>query len=217
MPKNKKDIPRKKGKFGNLPLPIELIKELHDWKASYILAWSDPAPDGEQYRMTMEQLIRRLLEGVKRLDPEVWAIHQAANKSREEHKKMMADFMAEYLSDLYDTKKELDVLFDGPTPPTSMKEMKEKEDVTINSDDNSTEEDVWDIKYFFTNDEGAKIEALVGDKAPFYCKMNGQSIGMTAMLKKGWKLINEAGIEIKNISNAWQINHLIKQHNPDND
>ena len=60
MPKNKKDLPKKQAKRGNLPLPVDVIDELRDWKFAYELAWSDPDPDGEQYTMTYEQLIRRL-------------------------------------------------------------------------------------------------------------------------------------------------------------
>lgn len=229
MPKDKKAIPRKKGKFGNLPLPVDLIEELRGWKLSYELAWSNPAPDGEQYRMTMEQLIRRLLEGVKRLDPEVWAVHESGEKSREEQRRMMADFRKNFWGELFATKTKLDGLFegmineiaaDGDSPAAGQEQVKGKEVPAMNPDGtfqvDPTEREVWDLQYFFTNDEGEELEAFVGDKAAFYCNLNGRSTGMAMMMKNGWKLMNDAGVELTK-EQAVKISQIIKQHRAQHD
>ena len=138
MPKDKKDLPKKQAKRGNLPLPVDVIDELREWKRAYEIAWSDPAPDGKQYNMTYEQLIRRLLEGVKRLDPEVWAEHEAARKTREEQEEMMADFRKSFWSELKSTKAKLDGFYEemmreiaaeGDSPAPAQEGVKEEERV----------------------------------------------------------------------------------------
>lgn len=220
MPKDKKDLPKKQAKRGNLPLPVDVIEELRDWKRAYEIAWSDPAPDGEQYTMTYEQLIRRLLEGVKRLDPEVWATHEAARKSREEQEGMMADFRRSFWSELKSTKAKLDGFYDemmreiaaeedspAPTREEVKKGMPVPESVAVDP----TEGNVWDMRYFFTNDEGEELEASVGDRAAFYCRLNGQFKGMAAMMDNGWRLMNEAGVELTK-GQAVEISELIRAH-----
>ena len=222
MPKDKKNLPKKQAKRGNLPLPVDVIDELRDWKRAYEIAWSDPAPDGKQYNMTYEQLIRRLLEGVKRLDPEVWAEHEAARKSREEQEVMMADFRRSFWSELKSTKKKLDGFYEemlreiaaeGDSPAPAQEEVKEEEGMPVPEDIavNPTDGDVWNMKYFFANDEGEELEASVGDKAAFYCRMKGQYIGMATMMKNGWKLMNDAGIELTK-SQAVKISEIIRTH-----
>lgn len=60
-----------------------------------------------------------------------------------------------------------------------------------------TEGEVWNMKYFFEKD-GEEIEAewAKSDKTSFSVKINNRSCGVREMLKKGWILLNEAGIEI---------------------
>lgn len=243
MPKNKKNLPKKQAKRGNLPLPVDVIDELRDWKRAYELAWSDPAPDGKQYTMTNEQLIRRLLEGVKRLDPEVWAVHEAARKSRQEQDEMMADFKKRYWPDLMWTRKKVNKFYDdmigeitddrdGKDSPASVlenvgtiedesffpeeeveEEVKEEEVMPVPeaATVDPTEGAVWDMRYYFVKD-GEELDALVGDKAAFYCKLNGRNTGMATMINSGWKLVNEAGVELTK-SQAAKIREIIKSHN----
>lgn len=219
MPKDKKNLPKKQFKRGNLPLPLDVIEELRQWKLSYEIAWSDPAPNGKQYTMTYEQLIRRLLEGVKRLDPEVWATHRACNKSREEQMTMMADFRKNFWGELFDTKTKLDGLFKdvtvGDSPTVGQEPMKEKEAPSMNPSGtypvDPTESEVWNMKYFFENDEGKRLDAHVGDIAPFYCKLNGRDTGMKTMMKKGWKLMNDVGVELTE-GQAKKLSDILKKH-----
>ena len=205
MPKDKKDLPKKQAKRGNLPLPVDVIEELRDWKRAYEIAWSDSAPDGKQYTMTYEQLIRRLLEGVKRLDPEVWATHEAVRKSREEQEGMMADFRRSFWSELKSTKAKLDGFYDemmreiaaeGDSPAPTREEVKEGMPVpeTAASVD-PTEGEVWNMRYFFERD-GEEIEAYRGYWPGFFAEVDGEERDQKEMMADGWVLMNEAGIEI---------------------
>ena len=67
------------------------------------------------------------------------------------------------------------------------------------------------MKYFFEKD-GEELEAFVGDRAAFYCKFNGRSTGMATMLNSGWKLMNDAGVELTK-SQAVKISEIIRTHN----
>ena len=210
MPKDKKALPKKQAKRGNLPLPVDVIDELRDWKLAYELAWSDPDPAGEQYTMTYEQLIRRLLEGVKRLDPEVWAVHEAREKSRVEQDEMMTEFKKKYWPELMWTRQKVNKFYDemigeimddseGKDSPTSVQE-KAKEDEVLPVPETTatvdpTEGKVWNMKYFFEKD-GEEIEAYTGYWPGFYAEVNGEERDQDAMMADGWVLMNDAGIEI---------------------
>ena len=219
MPKDKKNLPKKQAKRGNFPLPVDVIDELRDWKRAYELAWSDPAPQGKQYTMTNEQLIRRLLEGVKRLAPEVWAVHEAREKTRQEQDEMMADFKKSFWPELMQTRKKLNKFYDEmigeiskdePGEGNSPAPVQEQQPMPDTSAVDPTGGDVWDMKYFFEKD-GEELEAFVGDKAAFYCKFDGRSTGMATMLNSGWKLMNDAGIELTK-SQAVKISEIIRTH-----
>ena len=210
MPKDKKNLPKKQAKRGNLPLPVDVIDELRDWKTAYELAWSDPDPDGEQYTMTYEQLIRRLLEGVKRLDPEVWAVHEAARKSRQEQDEMMTEFKKRYWPDLMWTRQKVNKFYDemigelmddsdGRDSPASVQE-KAKEDEVLPVPETAasvdpTEGEVWNMRYFFERD-GEEIEAYRGYWPGFFAEVDGEERDQKEMMADGWVLMNEAGIEI---------------------
>ena len=223
MQKDEKNLPKKQGNRGNLPLPVDVIDELRQLKRSYELAWSDPSPDGERYSMTYEQLIRHLMEGVKLMDPEVWATHQACEKTREEQRELMANFRKDYWGQLLAMKTKLDGLLDGmkdeaPADAAShavgQQQLKETPDMNPNgsSQEAPTEGDVWDMKFFFKNNEGEELEAMVGTRgAAFYCVFEGRETCMTTMMNKGWKLINDSGMELTK-SQAVRISETIKQH-----
>lgn len=72
------------------------------------------------------------------------------------------------------------------------------------------ENEPWELRYMFKKD-GEEVEAYLGDKAAFYAKMTGRSIGMAAMMKDGWTLMNEVGVEL-DINEAWRIHNIIKAH-----
>ena len=223
MPKDKKNLPKKQAKRGNFPLPVDVIDELRDWKRAYELAWSDPAPQGKQYTMTNEQLIRRLLEGVKRLDPEVWAVHEAREKTRQEQDEMMADFKKSFWPELMRTRKKVNMFYDEmigeitkdeqeeSDSPTSI-QVKEKEQNAVpeTAAADPTESDFWDMRYFFKKD-GEELEAFAGDIAPFYCEYNGQNTGMNKMFYQGWRLFTDTGIELTK-EQAVAISNIIKMH-----
>lgn len=60
-----------------------------------------------------------------------------------------------------------------------------------------TEGEVWNMKYYFEKD-GEQLEAewAKSDKASFSVKVKNRSCGVKEMLKNGWVLMNDAGIEI---------------------
>ena len=60
-----------------------------------------------------------------------------------------------------------------------------------------TEGDVWEMQYFFTNDEGEELEATVDrSTGTFICSMKGFKVTADNMLLNDWSLISEAGIEL---------------------
>ena len=72
------------------------------------------------------------------------------------------------------------------------------------------ENEPWGPRYMFKKD-GEEVEAYLGDKAAFYAKMNGRSVGMAGMIHDGWTLMNEVGVEL-DINEAWRIHNIIKAH-----
>ena len=74
----------------------------------------------------------------------------------------------------------------------------------------ATENEPWELRYMFKKD-GEEVEAYLGDKAAFYAKMNGRSVGMAGMIHDGWTLMNEVGVEL-DINEAWRIHNIIKAH-----
>ena len=75
-----------------------------------------------------------------------------------------------------------------------------------------TEGEVWNMKYFFEKDgEQLKAEWAKSDKASFSVKINNRSCGVRAMLKNGWILMNDGGIEI-NEEQAMVVAQKRKKH-----
>lgn len=73
-----------------------------------------------------------------------------------------------------------------------------------------TEGDVWILHYFFERD-GEQLEAIAGDMAPFYARLNGRNVGIKALLEDGWVFMNEVGIEIS-LDQAITIRKKISEH-----
>ena len=75
-----------------------------------------------------------------------------------------------------------------------------------------TEGEVWNMKYYFEKDgEQIAAEWAKSDKASFSVKINNRSCGVREMLKNGWILMNDAGIEI-NEEQAMIIAQKRKKH-----
>ena len=75
-----------------------------------------------------------------------------------------------------------------------------------------TEGEVWNMKYFFEKDgEQLKAEWAKSDKASFSVKINNRSCGVREMLKNGWILMNDGGIEI-NEEQAMVVAQKRKKH-----
>lgn len=132
--------------------------------------------------VTYDQMLRRWADNVGRFDPKVPGCLKVIKEERRKEQERLAaglGITAEQLKANVDT-------FNPAAP----------------------ENKPWELRYMFEKD-GDEIEAYVGDMAAFYAKMNGRSIGMAAMLKDGWTLMNELGIELS-IENAWKINKIIK-------
>ena len=75
-----------------------------------------------------------------------------------------------------------------------------------------TEGEVWNMKYYFEKDgEQLKAEWAKSDKASFSVKINNRSCGVREMLKNGWILMNDGGIEI-NEEQAMVVAQKRKKH-----
>ena len=59
-----------------------------------------------------------------------------------------------------------------------------------------TEGEVWEMKYFFTNDDGDEVEATPDESGTFIAMMDGFKATADSMFLNDWTLINEAGIEL---------------------
>ena len=134
--------------------------------------------------VTYDQMPARWADNVGRFDPKVPGCLEAIRGERKKEQERMAaglGITAEQLN-------ENEAAFD-PTDP---------------------ENEPWELRYMFYKD-GEEVEAYLGDKAAFYAKMDGRSIGMAAMMKDGWTLMNEVGVEL-DINEAWRIHNIIKAH-----
>lgn len=75
-----------------------------------------------------------------------------------------------------------------------------------------TEGEVWEMQYFFEKDgEQLAAEWAKSDKASFSVKINNRSCGVREMLKNGWILMNDGGIEI-NEEQAMVVAQKRKKH-----
>ena len=73
-----------------------------------------------------------------------------------------------------------------------------------------TEGEVWKMRYFAVKN-GEQVELHVGDKQPFYGKLNGKDVGLWKFNQEGYTFMNDAGVEI-NEEQAKVIAQKIKKH-----
>lgn len=59
-----------------------------------------------------------------------------------------------------------------------------------------TEGAVWDMQYFFTNDDGDEVEAIPDGSGTFIAMMDGFKATADSMMLNDWTLINDAGLEL---------------------
>ena len=69
------------------------------------------------------------------------------------------------------------------------------------------------MRYLAVKDD-KEIELYVGDRQPFYGKMNGRNVGLWKFLQDDWTFMNEAGIEISK-EQAEVISQKIRKHRND--
>ena len=135
-------------------------------------------------KISFESMFRRWFGMVAEYDPEIQKAFNEAKKSRRE----FAERMAAGLNITVEQLKENEAAYD-PTAP---------------------ENKPWLLQYFFEKD-GEKLEAIPGDKAPFFAKVDGRNVGMKEMFANDWILQNEIGCEL-DFDQAQKICFLIRKH-----
>lgn len=174
-------------KIKHLLLPADVVEDLKTFQECYEFCYSpEKDKDGNPIpiRVTYEQMLRRWMDNIGRIDPDVAKMYVQTKKSRRETQERLA-------ADL------------GLTA----------EQLTANEaafDPTSTEYEPWKLRYFFEKDS-EKVEALPGVYTPFYAQINGHNVGMKDMLADGWTLQNEKGVEL-DFDEAVKICVLIKEH-----
>ena len=174
-------------KIKHLLLPAEVVDDLKIYQYCYGICFSpekDKNGNTIPIRVTYEQMIRRWMDNIGRIDPDVAkAFPIVKEKRRNEQERLAAGH--------------------GLTP----EQLKENEAAF---DPTDQENEPWKLSYFFEKD-GEQVDALPGDLVPFYAKVNGQNIGISKLLADGWTLQNEVGVEL-DYEEALKIRALIKEH-----
>ena len=163
-------------KIKHLLLPQEVIEDLKLYRDCYTECLG--------VKVSYEQMFRRWMDQIGRIDSDVAQMFIQAKMTRKEEQERMAAGLGITAEQL----KENEAAFD-PADPVN---------------------EPWELRYMFEKD-GEEVEAYLGDKAAFYAKMNGRSVGMAAMIHDGWTLMNEVGVEL-DINEAWRIHNIIKAH-----
>jgi hypothetical protein len=174
-------------KIKHLLLPEEVVEDLKLYKLCYeICLATKKDKDGNPVtvRVTYEQMLRRWMDNVGRLDSDVEKCFRKIKEDRRKEQERMAAGLGQ-TSEEY---RENQASFDPADP----------------------ELEPWKLGYTFERD-GEEIEAYPGDRSPFFAKIDGRYVGMKEMLAGDWTLINSAGAEL-DIDQAWQVNKLIKEH-----
>ena len=174
-------------KIKHLLLPADVVEDLKTFQDCYELCFSTEK-DKNGYpipiRVTYEQMIRRWIDNISRIDPDVAKMFLQIKEDRKKEQERLAAGLGLTPEQL----KENEAAFD-PTDP---------------------ENEPWKLSYFFEKD-GERVEALPGIYTPFYAKINGRNVGMKDMLVDGWILMNEVGVEL-DFDQAVKICTLIKEH-----
>lgn len=174
-------------KIKHLLLPAEVVEDLKTFQDCYKICFSqekDKNGNPIPIRVTYEQMLRRWMDNIGRIDPDVAKMYLRIKEDRKKEQERMAADLGLTSEQL----KENEAAFDPADP----------------------ENEPWKLSYFFEKD-GEQVDALPGDLVPFYAKVNGLNIGMSRLLADGWTLQNEVGVEL-DLEQAQKIRALIKEH-----
>lgn len=174
-------------KIKHLLLPADVVEDLKTFQDCYEICFSpDKDEDGNTIpiRVTYEQMIRRWMDNIGRIDPDVAKLFPIIKEQRRKNQEKMAAGLGLTAEQLKANEESFD-----PTDP---------------------EIEPWKVSYSFEKD-GKQVEALPGTYTPFYAKINGHNVGMKDMLVDGWILMNEVGVEL-DFDQAVKICALIKEH-----
>ena len=86
--------------------------------------------------------------------------------------------------------------FDPDVAEEFAKAKRAREAAPVTYSVNPTEGNVWEMEYFFTNDDGDEVKATPDACGTFIADMDGFKATADSMMLNGWSLINDAGIEI---------------------
>jgi len=164
-------------KIKHILVPEEVADELELYKTAYACCLGVT-------RITYEQMFRRWLDRIGRIDPDVKEIADSIRAARKVNLEKMAEGLGLTGEELEANHKNF-----NPADP---------------------ENEPWKMSYQFTRD-GEEIEAFPGDLTPFYAKFNGRNVGIKAMLANDWMLQNEVGIKV-DYDQAVEISRMIKEH-----
>ena len=204
----KDNIPHKKVKgtemvFRSLSLPTALVENLKLLRKTYEDTWY---PQGKKKRVTYEKVLERLLSksGLGHVDPDVYAAYLAARGSRTEYTDVV-------------TRATRRPVQEESKPGQGNAPVEKQTPGVAASPVAPSKREVWDTNYYFMKGN-ERIEARLGDRAPFYAVMPGDkgkttNVGIVTMLSEGWVLVDEYGVEIKSVQEAKKICELIKNHN----
>ena len=174
-------------KIKHLLLPADVVEDLKIFQDCYEICFSpDKDDDGNTIpiRVTYEQMFRRWMDNIGRIDPDVAKLFPIIKEQRRKNQEKMAAGLGLTAEQLKANEESFD-----PTDP---------------------EIEPWKVSYSFEKD-GEQVEALPGTYTPFYAKINGRNVGMKDMLVEGWTLQDECGNEL-DFEQAMKICALIKEH-----
>lgn len=174
-------------KIKHLLLPAEVVEDLKTFQECYKICFSrekDENGNPIPIRVTYEQMIRRWMDNISRIDPDVAKLFPIMKEQRKKEQERLAAGL-------------------GLTPEQLGANL-------ATYDPTNPEDEPWKLRYCFEKD-GEEVEALPGDLTPFYAKRDGNYFGMKDMLSAGWTLQNEIGDEL-NFEQAKKIRTLIKEH-----
>ena len=224
-PEPEKKNPKYYG-YGKLQLPMEVLQELKIIKLAYELAWADKVDwdsmtdeELENFslpRVTYGDLMVRLMTGIKRNDPEVVEhIEEARAVAGEREKwRLRRKALRKYADD---NKESLDkvikeeskgkmVLQDDEDPDNETQFETPPAEKALLYPVDPTEGDIWEMEYFFTDENGEKYDAFPEEhksedpneesRYDFWTIWNHMNMSYQEMIDFGYRLMNDAGVEI---------------------